>query len=187
MNQIIQIKKVLIGLAAYYDRKLTDDQVQMYAEDLQDMPLEMLAAAVKQYRNNPRNNDFPRPARLRQEVAPQDTPEDSARVSEAEIWEAVASCGQYQSDRARHRLGGLAWEGVSRFGGWLRVCEAANEHGSTFRAQMRNTLESIYRRAQAGQLQNVVQLPEPKFNRSTGLTHIGATFAALEKKEDEKS
>jgi hypothetical protein len=158
---VTQVKRLLIGLAAYYDRKLSDDQVGMYAEDLADLTLEELGEAVRRYRRNPKNVGFPLPARLRQEIAPQDTPEDSARLAESEIWETVGRVGYARGEDAERRLGGLAWEGVRRFGGWVRVCEAANENPTAFRAQMRSVLESVYRRAQSGRLEERVALPEP--------------------------
>lgn len=156
-----QVKLLLVGLAAYFDKKLSDTQLAMYAEDLEDLPLEELAAAVRAYRKNPKNTQFPLPSKLREAIAPQETPEDAARLAESEVWEAVARYGWPNPKEAQMALGALAWEGVQRFGGWDRVCASANEDGSTFRAQMRGTLESVYRRAQAGRLEERVALPSP--------------------------
>ena len=155
------VKELVIGLAAYYDKKLSPQQIAMYAEDLSTVPIEDLVRSIRLYRSNPKNSFFPLPAKLLESIRPQETAEDCARLAESEIWEAVGAYGWPNANRARSALGALAWEGVERFGGWARVCEGANEDGATFRAQMRNVLESVYRRAQQGRLEERVALPSP--------------------------
>lgn len=162
IGEVQQLKAYIALTAAYYGQELADAVVAMYAEDLSDLPLEAVKAAITQIRRDPKVTRFPLPAVIRARLEPQDTPEDSARLAESEVWEAVGRYGWPNARDAQNAIGELGWEGVTRFGGWVRVCEAANDNPTAFRAQMRNVLESVYRRAQQGRLTEAVALPEPE-------------------------
>ncbi len=58
-----EIKILLVKLAAYYEKTLTDEQIQMYSAQLYDngMNGENLTEACRIYVNNPTNEFFPRP------------------------------------------------------------------------------------------------------------------------------
>jgi len=161
IGEVQQLKAYIALTAAYYGQELADAVVAMYAEDLSDLPLEAVKAAITQIRRDPKVTRFPLPAVIRARLEPPETAEDAALRAEAEIWEAVARIGQYRGDEAEARLGGLAWEGVKRMGGWANVCRSANEDAGMYRAQMRRFLEAAYRTALAGRLNSTVALPEP--------------------------
>ena len=55
-------KMAVVKLAAYYEKDLSDEQILMYAEQLnQFLSIEELQQAIKVYINNPENEFFPRP------------------------------------------------------------------------------------------------------------------------------
>lgn len=57
-----QFKMAMVKLAAYYEKDLSDEQILMYAEQLnQFLSFEELGLAIKNYINNPENEFFPRP------------------------------------------------------------------------------------------------------------------------------
>jgi hypothetical protein len=165
-QELAALKAYIALTAAYYGQDLADAVIAMYAEDLSDLPLADVKAAISLIRKDPKVTRFPLPAVIRARISPQETPEDAARLAESEIWKAVGTYGYPNAKEAQMALGALAWEGVQRSGGWARVCASANEGGPSFRAQMRGTLEAVYRRAQAGRLEERVALPEPEHTAS---------------------
>ncbi len=58
------IANAVTKLAEYYDKGLSETQIEMYVDDLMDLELEELALAIRQYRSNPACDRFPLPAKL---------------------------------------------------------------------------------------------------------------------------
>lgn len=67
------LRNLVQNLAEYYFKTLTDNQVQMYAEDLLEMGSDLSIQAAKQYRASLCNTSFPLPAHLKQTVGFFDT------------------------------------------------------------------------------------------------------------------
>lgn len=67
-----KIAQQIIGLAEYYDKTLTANQIEMFVEDLGGISFEQLQYAVKKYRTDPANVFFPLPAKLLGIVAAND-------------------------------------------------------------------------------------------------------------------
>lgn len=156
------LKREIVLTAMYYQQPMPNEIVQMYFDDLADLPIESVMAVYRAYRRDPANTRPPLPAVIRAKVNPQDSPIDAARLAEAEIWEGISRFGYARPDDAEKHLGSLAWEGVKRSGGWASVCMASNDNSTTFRAQMRGLLESLHRRAADGRLAQSVALPQPR-------------------------
>ncbi len=161
-QQLQSLKGYIALTAAYYGQQLDDAVIAMYAEDLSDLPFETVKAAITEIRRNPSITRFPLPAVIRAKIAPPETDVDQARLAEAAIWEAVSRFGWPNGAEAEAYVGQLAWEGVKRFGGWPNVCLAANDQGATYRAQMRNLIETVYRASAAGRLEQKPSLPKPE-------------------------
>lgn len=160
-----EIARILTLLGKYYGKQLDPDQIEMYVEDLIDLPPEPLARAVKLYRNNPKNAFFPLPSQLRAMVLPPETPEDSAREAAGRIVAAISTVGPYDHERAKNYIGQLGWEIVKRQGGWLQVCEAMTYQNQTsLQAQWRDLGATLYRRSESGRLGEAPALPgnQPK-------------------------
>lgn len=166
MSEINEYKKVILKLAAFYEHgdKIGPEMVNFQAEVLSQWPLEEVKTGAMAYVKDTKNRFFPRPIHAIMEYAhPQDTPLDAARLAANEIWDAIGRFGWPNGHRAKERLGSLAWECVERNGGWKAVCEASGEtDAGIFKAQMRDLAEALYRRAQAGKLEQAVGMPEPE-------------------------
>ena len=76
----------LIQLAAVYDKQFSDELIKIYVEDLELLSDEETVAACKLYRQNPKNEFFPRPiAKLVQLVKNPVSNEDIAANVAAEL------------------------------------------------------------------------------------------------------
>lgn len=161
-NSRPELIALIIATSAYYGQKLEDLVVQMYADDLSDLPLEQVRAAIAQLRRDPKINRFPLPATIRDRIHPADTLEADAREAASRIIQCVSSCGPYQPLEARSRIGSLGWYVVERMGGWWNVCEMLTyDNMAGLQAQWRELAISAYKRAQMGTLNIPPSLPEP--------------------------
>lgn len=90
-----EIKKALVMLAAYYEKVLSPEQIEIYSNQLSEFltPGET-ALACKLYINEPKNEFFPRPlSKLIQLVKKPVTNEDQAANLTSEILKAVLDHG----------------------------------------------------------------------------------------------
>lgn len=63
-----KIRKTLENLAEYYNVKLSDNQLDMYTEDLIEMGSDTVTKAASDYRKEWYSKSFPLPAQLRKQV-----------------------------------------------------------------------------------------------------------------------
>ncbi len=63
-----RIRKTLLELSEYYSVKLTDNQLDMYTDDLIDLGWKQVEHAAKLYRKDWGSVKFPFPSQLRKEV-----------------------------------------------------------------------------------------------------------------------
>lgn len=59
-----EIAKVITTLAVYYGITVNKEQIALFVDDLKDFPIEQIQQACLIYRRNPKNEFFPRPAKL---------------------------------------------------------------------------------------------------------------------------
>lgn len=118
----LEIAKILAGLAEYYGREITKAQMPMYVEDLLDLDLGELMAAILSYRRNPGNKFFPLPAQLRAMTNQGASLEDEAALIASRIAGAISRIGPYRSADAREAIGEVGWSVVSHSGGWEATC-----------------------------------------------------------------
>lgn len=160
-----QIAGMLVKLAEYYGRTLTQNQVTMYVEDLVGQDIGQIHAAIFAYRKDPRNKTFPLPSQLEQIIhAPLQVSDDAHAVeAAARIMGAVRSIGPYAPKHAERAIGELGWYVVERMGGWFGVCEMlTNDNTTSLQAQFREIAKSALQRGKHGTLHVAPKLCENK-------------------------
>jgi len=147
---MIQNKKsILVKLAAYYEKTLTDEQIQMYGDQLEEfLTDEECSIACKKYIDNQLNEFFPRPiSKLIYLIKKPISIEDDSIDIVTRITDAVAKYGWSNFSDAQAHIGTRGWEVVKRIGGWQYLCQELGQsiQLTTFQAQARETLKSLTR------------------------------------------
>jgi hypothetical protein len=170
MNKQVELTKILLALAEYYERNLSPSQIAMYVEDLMCLEPEKLIESIKRYRNDPKNDRFPLPVKLKAMIGEAESPDDHARDASSRIVAAVSKYGWNNLEQAKAYIGDLGWEVVKRHGGWQTLCESLTySNMGMLQAQWRELAASIQR---SGATQSSgPALPPPPDNQPK-LTHI---------------
>lgn len=158
MNKQAEIMKLVTALGEYYREALTPGQVAMYSHDLMALDPEQLAQAIDTYRNDPRNDRFPLPAKLKARVGLAISPEDAAIQISGRILGAVAAIGPYRPQEAREAIGEIGWHVVQAEGGWQTICEIKTDDIPIRKAQWRNMARTF---CEGGVPRAHPQLPDP--------------------------
>lgn len=162
VEEIKSVKKYLVGLSVYYNKQLDPMSLEMMAEDLQALTFTEFQEAIKKYRMNPKNTQFPLPAALVAIIKPQENDLDVARTIANKIWDGIGKFGYTGAERAKEALGELGWEVVQQMGGWVSICQCASgDQRGIFVAQARELADSIMRLSKAGKLNHKFELPKP--------------------------
>jgi hypothetical protein len=167
MNKRQEIARLVTALGEYYDKPLTPTQIATYSEDLMELEPAQLAQAIKAYRNDPRNDRFPLPAKLKAAVGMTVNPEDEAVRVAGKILGAIAHIGPYDSAKAREYIGEAGWQVVQWEGGWESICEIQTDDIPIRKAQWRNMAKSV------------IERPEQRIDR-VALTDQSAKMPSLE-------
>src|SRR4030042_1184667 len=85
--------KTILALGLYYRESLNESQIAMYANDLADLSIAELVAAVQEYRANPRNSRRPLPAQLKALARPEPDREALAEDVATRIWKHIGKNG----------------------------------------------------------------------------------------------
>jgi hypothetical protein len=64
VDKRMRLGQILAGLAEYFDKRLTPNQIGMYVDDLETLEVHELEQAVARYRREPGADRFPLPAKL---------------------------------------------------------------------------------------------------------------------------
>lgn len=181
MNKLQQIKRILNALAEYFQTTLTPTQLAMYAEDLEDLALEDIGAAIKRIRQNPQIARFPLPAAIRQEIV--GSARDEALEAASRIVQAMEKYGYTNPEKARAFIGELGWRVVEREGGWQSLCQrTSSDDLPILKAQWRELAAASIRRVGIG-LDN--QAPRlTRGDRKPELTSIAAMLPTIAKGKD---
>lgn len=172
-----KIAQQVLGLAEYYDKTLSENQLSMFVEDLSELDIEQLQFAVKKYRQDPANLFFPLPAKLIALVTPHMTEKDEAQEVANLIITCVSRCGYTNQLQAKERMGELAWATVQLMGGWKHICESLTfDNEGMIRSQIRGMAEVVSKKAKRGELDQTPSLP--KSNEVQKL--IQSAFKAIE-------
>lgn len=166
MSQVIKVE--LIKLAAYYEKILTDEQLSIYSEQLNQALSEVeCAQACRLYINDPKNEFFPRPvskliALIQAPLSNEDVAQNvSSLLMQAERkfgvhWtEGHLQAGEtifagkdisYRSwrDAAKSMFGETGLQIVDRYGGWKEFCvNVYDSPDGVVRAQIKNLAASL--------------------------------------------
>lgn len=139
-EELKQIKLHWIKLSVYYQTRLPDEVLSLYAEDVADLPFQRVMLAMVAYRKNPKNTRCPLPGAIRALALPEEDSESQAQALASKIIEAVARFGWVHKEDAQEYLGETAWDLVQRFGGWSHLCAnlGVTINQTTFFAQVRD-------------------------------------------------
>lgn len=146
MEKRVEILKLIAALGEYYDKSLTPTQLAAYSEDLMCLEPAQLGQAILIYRNDPRNDRFPLPVKLKAMIGAAVSPDDEGIQIAGRILSAIASIGPYQVQRAREAIGELGWRVVQAEGGWEALCRIENDDLPIRKAQWRNLAKSFCER-----------------------------------------
>lgn len=164
------LKVLWVKLSAYYQFPLRDEVLEMYVEDLEGLPAELIGAAMQEYRRNPKNTRVPLPAQIRALCEPQVDDDSLAREAASRIVSAVRTIGYPSPGSAREYIGELGWKVVERNGGWMSLCQNLMEDQiGTFQAQARDLAKAQIQFARAGRLDEAPALPSPNAERMSEL------------------
>jgi hypothetical protein len=143
---MIETKKLLVKLAAYYEKKLSDEQIQIYAEQLNEaLTSAELSHACKLYINDPTNEFFPRPVSKLIHLIRQPISANDEAVSIADrVVEAISRFGWANEAEAMSFIGEAGKAAVRRNGGWNYLCSnlGTNLDIGQFRAQCRDGVKA---------------------------------------------
>lgn len=177
------VRQIILATANYYGRQMSEDVLEMYAEDLADLPPGEVIAAYKAYRRDPKNRAMPLPAQIRELVTPEAfiSPEVQAREIAARIVGAITSFGWCNGRAAQEYIGPVGWNAVLRQGGWRNLCEntGVNISPTTLQAQLRDQIEGEIRFGGRAIEAAVLRLPERDSREKRGLTAPSEILKAI--------
>lgn len=154
------IKTEYINLAAYYGQTLSDRTIIMYADDLLDLPLGAVLAAMRRLRREPGRRFCPLPSDVRRLVAP-DNLSDATIAADiaARIGGAMSRYGYTNPNRAERYIGEVGWRVVQTLGGWRHLCNTiTTDEMRTFHAQCRDLARA---QLEMDRMRPVAVLPTP--------------------------
>lgn len=158
--ELQRLKQEIIATSAYYQFELKPQVITMYANDLEDLPLERVLSGYKKWRLNPKNTRHPLPAQIRALFGETVTDEDKARDATARIVSAISQFGYTNPQGAKDYIGALGWKVIERQGGWSVICERTkNDELPTYQAQWMRYAISIIHLVESGQMDEGPLLP----------------------------
>lgn len=157
-----QHKIKLLELAMFYEKVLSDDQVQLYGKYLYEkLTVQELDQAIRLYFDNPQNEFFPQPisklvALIKNPIQDQDMANEVA----SKLCSALSKYGPDSWERARDYIGELGWLVASKLGGWSYLCQTlTNSEMQIFRAQARDLAKTQIALARANRLHTPIEIP----------------------------
>lgn len=162
MENLKNYQRFWVWVAEYYAYPITENQVKMWAEDIQEYNLMDLKRAFMAYRKDKNNNFIPRPNQIIQLLEPEISPRALADEAAGRIYQAITLCGYDNSNGAKEFIGELGWRVVEREGGWVSICRTCSEQNKgTTKAQWRDMALSIIERSKYGLADIPPALPSP--------------------------
>lgn len=170
MNQesnLKMIKKLWSAFAAYYQLSLSDQQIQLYAEDCSEYSADAIGLAMKAWRRNPKHSRLPLPGQLLELMNGSNSRLSATAIATNMIaavqrhdytWPQQLNKSAYRTGTFggdfRAELGEAAWEVMRAYGDWAKFCEAYKESNNetAFKAQLRDLIESVVEKRRSGDL-----------------------------------
>lgn len=155
--------KIIAVTAEYYGKQLSQGALSLMLDDLSKLPLELVAEGYRLYRANPKNVFFPLPAQIVDLITPASTSSDEAAALADLVIRKIKSRGYvwthgptYQTENGEYTttfakaleivLGEAGAMLVERKGGWVALCNEANESPmGVFKKQLLDTATQVLR------------------------------------------
>lgn len=150
IEQIKQVKMLIVGLSEYLQVTLTPDQIKLYANEFRDEGPEGLGLAISRLKRDPDlwPGRFPLPAKIKSYLTP--SSESDAQEIVALIFESIQLYGKTNQREAKAHMGELAWEICKSYGSFSNLCDMDSHQKPTIFAQLRDLAENKIRRRRLG-------------------------------------
>lgn len=141
--------KLLIEAAIIYDRSDFDKtKISMTINILESFFPESSAIhiceAISKYMREPKNTQFPAPARLNEYLRPKTSRDSQAQEIASRVRESVTRFGYTGWEETKEYVGEIGVKVIQRFGGWNLICQelGVSIQPDTFYAQCRELVKS---------------------------------------------
>jgi hypothetical protein len=142
-DEIQKLKALFVATSLYYGHEIPDPALQLFVEDLRDLPFAAVARAIGEIRRDPKTTRCPLPAVIRARINPESDPESEAVMITGRILSAISRIGPYRAGEARSAIGEIGWQIVEAQGGWENICQIENDDIGTHRAQWKNHAKAL--------------------------------------------
>lgn len=152
MNARTRFLANLTVLADMCGYTLSHEILQLYENGLAALGYENLNSVVEQFVFDRGSRDpFPSIREIREKLRPEVSDDQRAVSIAHRIWAAVSSFGWPNHKQAKAALGEAAWSTVEMAGGWVSVCQDANNsEPGIFKAQIRELAKVALVRVHVG-------------------------------------
>lgn len=180
-DERMAVGKMWLALAEMHGREISQPALSLMLDAVSDLDGNKILVAMKEWAKNSKHSRHPLPGDLRQSLDPAGDPDANAREAASRIIAAVSKYGYNNPKLAEKFIGELGWHVVSRFGGWMYVCEnlGTTLDITSFQAQARDVAKATIVRGPEG-ITNAPALP--KSDKITSLLHGNDMNKMLEKK-----
>ncbi len=192
-------------LSQYYQRPVSDIVLKMYADDLNDLPFDLVMRALESYRLDPKNRTLPIPAQIRAILNPNIEERSFSVLLARSLMKACATHqeawttgfwsekGNYFEDDKGNlfwtwkeaiisECGEISYDVVRNRGGWERLCESYWEMDEgQFLAQLRDDIQSLLNLKKSGVQLNQIAAPT-KENQKLEQKNMGELLALCKPK-----
>lgn len=139
-----KIYDLLAQMAVVFGKAETKERLQYYAVELSEYNFETVKAALRAHAKT--KTFFPSLAEIIEAIAKIESQELDATETAQRLIDATYKFGEYQANIAREDLGDL-WGIVERWGGWRQLCNFPESQKQTVRAQLRDLILDLNRKA----------------------------------------
>ena len=180
---IQSLKETIILTASYYGQTMSSGILNMYVDDLSDLPIDEVIRAYQTYRREPKNTRAPMPAQIRAIVLPGNDIESKAREIAAKINTAVVRIGYNRRDDAKAFIGEDGWQVVELNGGWNHLCTNLGVaiDINSFQAQARELAKVVLAKKSVVRPNHLQIAPAPKRIEIQGTTGESTAEMTVEK------
>lgn len=192
------IGKMLVDAAIVYDRSDFDKAkismtISVIERFFPESSAVQICEAIQKYMRNPKNTQFPAPARLNEYLRPQTSKDARAQEIASRIRESISKFGYTNPEEAKAYIGEIGWTVVKRFGGWQSLCEDAGVslNVDTLYAQSRELAKSQIELDEQGKIGNQEMLDyktkSPDVFQSMGLQSPKDVLSLITSKSEKKN
>lgn len=138
-----KLKSLFVATSMYYSHEIPDPALQLYVDDLADLPFEIVAQALVTIRRDPKTTRCPLPAVIRSRITPAPDVDSQAIMLSGRIVEAISKIGPYRERQAREFIGEPGWRIVTMQGGWSSLCQIESDELGVRTAQWRQLAKAV--------------------------------------------